>query len=701
VPIFLETKFLKYKNYQIKNNSNSIQNIQEEEKKKDEKPLKLLQKEKEENKRRRSTSREKIKEEELDECYSDCEFDDDDFKEKKKEVKKSKKKIVKYNLAEKLGKKENLYEQEVDTNILSLKFDFLKNSVPYATGDPVYCNGCNSILNKHSNIKNVDLNMKSKYLWICEFCGVNNTIFLEEPEIPKEEILDYFIQSSNQLNKNLKDMNYNDQQNLIYCFDISGSMCVSEPVQGKHKFKGSRSDKEYQEFMKFSDGSDQSYGKKGVTYISRLQCLQAAIENNLIGINKAAPTRKVGFVVFNNEVVGIGDGSKGDVKINGNNLNDYNKIREIAEKSNIINNSVKDSTEILLKHLYTIEESGQTALGPAILYSIYLIKENAPGSKIILFTDGVANIGLGSLDGLSLDEADKVKIFYKDLALVAKEKGIIINLLCFEGEESKISFLQVLCEETGGEIIKVKPTEILDQFSNLLTQDIIASNVKVSMKIHKIMCFRNEIPEEIKDNGSTIIKNIGNVTSETEIFIEYSFKSSEEIALYKEFDFNTLKSVAFQAIIEYTSKTGDKCRRVISQIQELSSDKEKIEKEAKYDLISVNAIKKTSQLAKEGQYRNAQANALAWKKMIKRNEGDNKEVKQEYNNFKKNLNVLNDEMQEEQNNELNDFGNDFFENTDTVTQTKTRQIRKKDQFSKNIYELGNNNFNVEKSKKKK
>ena len=98
-------------------------------------------------------------------------------------------------------------------------------------------------------------------------------------------------------------------------------------------------------------------------------------------------------------------------------------IKEIANtNSNIINNSIKDSSETLLKHLYTIEESGQTALGPAILFSINLINSNLPGSKIILCTDGVANIGLGAIDNLLDDEIEMVKTFYQELGNAAKEK---------------------------------------------------------------------------------------------------------------------------------------------------------------------------------------------------------------------------------------------------------------------------------------
>ena len=61
--------------------------------------------------------------------------------------------------------------------------------------------------------------------------------------------------------------------------DISGSMCVSQPIAGKHNIKGDKAKANFQDFMKYSDGSDQRLeGDAHVTYISRLQCVQAAID---------------------------------------------------------------------------------------------------------------------------------------------------------------------------------------------------------------------------------------------------------------------------------------------------------------------------------------------------------------------------------------------------------------------------------------
>jgi hypothetical protein len=41
-----------------------------------------------------------------------------------------------------------------------------------------------------------------------------------------------------------------------------------------------------------------------------MQCVQAAIDNQITEMSKAAPDRKLGIVTFNHEVTIIGDGSK-------------------------------------------------------------------------------------------------------------------------------------------------------------------------------------------------------------------------------------------------------------------------------------------------------------------------------------------------------------------------------------------------------
>lgn len=635
-----------------------------------------------EKQRSRSNSFEENEDVELDQVYSDEEEIETEIhtqkmmKEQKKEgllnkignalkgvfSKPEKKKKVLYDLSPlmdssgannlKNNAKPKTYQHEVDTNILSIKFEFLKDKVAFATGDPISCK-CEAILNIHSKLEKIEDSLK--YLWICEFCGEKNEIFIEKEEIPTSDCIDYYVQSANQL-KGIKGYNYNDEQTLIFCFDVSGSMCVSSPVTGKHKFKGNNLEKNMKDLMAFSDGSDQFYGgSRDVTYISRLQCLQAAIESNLNTLLKSSPNRKVGFVTFNNEVTGYGDGSKGQVKINGNNLNDFDAIKLIAEKNqDIISTPLKDANTNLLKQLYNIEESGQTALGPAILFSINLFNGVTSGSRIILCTDGIANMGIGSMEGKGSEtEVEELKNYYANLGMVAKEKGIVIDLITFEGEQSNIEILMAMIDQTGGEIIRVKPTEILEQFSNLLTNEVVATNVKVKVKLHKLMNFRNEEAADTTNEGSTLAKEIGNTTKESELYIEYAFKKSEEIAKYEDIEIDKIAQVPFQSIIDYTNKNGDRCIRVVTKNQKLCSEKQVIRENAKYDIISTNAMQKTSKLAQQGQYREAQSNALAWKKMIKNEAVNNSNAYSNYMVFNNNMNEFNNNIQEEQFNDLN------------------------------------------------
>ena len=70
--------------------------------------------------------------------------------------------------------------------------------------------------------------------------------------------------------KKVKEGNSKDLS-VVFCIDISGRMCVSQPISGKHNIKGDRMSGMKADLMKFSDGSDQRLqGDHNVTYVSRM-----------------------------------------------------------------------------------------------------------------------------------------------------------------------------------------------------------------------------------------------------------------------------------------------------------------------------------------------------------------------------------------------------------------------------------------------
>jgi hypothetical protein len=121
---------------------------------------------------------------------------------------------------------------------------------------------------------------------------------------------------------------------VVFCLDVSGSMCVSEPIKGKHVLKGDRRKQDFNAFSRFGDGSDQfiNQADKGVTYVSRLQCVQAAVQTQIEQMQNGAKDRKVGVVTFNNEVTLIGDGSVDPQTITGDKLNNFDWLCENGQK---------------------------------------------------------------------------------------------------------------------------------------------------------------------------------------------------------------------------------------------------------------------------------------------------------------------------------------------------------------------------------
>lgn len=80
----------------------------------------------------------------------------------------------------------------------------------------------------------------------------------------------------------------------------------------------------------------------------------------------------------------------------------------------------------IIVFIIRLNEGGQTALGPAMLVAITLASKVA-GSKVVMCTDGRANMGLGNLE--NVDDTEQYKIasdFYSKLGVLAKDNGLFI-----------------------------------------------------------------------------------------------------------------------------------------------------------------------------------------------------------------------------------------------------------------------------------
>jgi ribosomal protein S26 len=452
--------------------------------------------------------------------------------------KEAKPKKPKKNAKERFKKQGRKFRHEIDTNVINVKLSCLKEDAELAAGDPVICKKCHAVLNMYSKIsgggkkenkleeikeaaneEDDDAEIfqemgEDDQLWICEFCEHRNVINIEKEEIPTKNAMNYIIDNV----EAEADKKHKGESAVIFCIDISGSMCVTKPVEGRFKIKGDKFD-ELQKLMKFSDGSDQfAFNDRNVTYVSRLQCVQAAIEAQLIDMRAEQSKRKVGLVSFNGDVNIIGDGSQVPQTISGDKLKDYNYLLENGQKvaGTHMQKGIDETESQLNEKLFSMEETGPTALGPAVVSAIAMAGECGNGSTVVICTDGLANIGVGCLEEQKDDtnaEHD-VEVFYEQLGDYANQKGVTVNIISIKGEECDLETLSHLYEKTGGNVDIIEPDELKKNFANMLKNETIATRVVTKIKLHKALEFRNEEEKDLNEDKTLLTRDLGNVTDD-------------------------------------------------------------------------------------------------------------------------------------------------------------------------------------------
>lgn len=343
---------------------------------------------------------------------------------------------------------------KTNVNIFRLGLDTLAREVEVVTGDPCFCQRCGVMLSSLSKIESLtraeadkrtaaapvgptftpappihqrfekqswvgsaqegkgkapeaaaapsadgaapagDAEEKHQY-WTCEFCGFANRVDLDEGEIPHEQTVDYVVKPPAAVPDAAAAAasSASAPPNIVFAIDVSGSMCVTLEVDGRHDFKGTAErnarDRAAAGAAGWAPSADRRTGK-AVTHVSRLQCLQIAIEAQIKKIARETPEKRVGIITFSDEVTLIGDGTQEPVVISGEKLNSWERLGEIGAGFKL-EKCARDAEAGLLKRLWELEESGATALGPALRLGV-AIAGAAPGSSVVLATDGLANL---------------------------------------------------------------------------------------------------------------------------------------------------------------------------------------------------------------------------------------------------------------------------------------------------------------------
>mmetsp|Transcript_12684 Transcript_12684/g.19172 ORF Transcript_12684/g.19172 Transcript_12684/m.19172 type:complete len:810 (-) Transcript_12684:27-2456(-) len=578
------------------------------------------------------------------------------------------------------------------TNVVTLDLGSLASEANMMTGDPEKCENqtCGAFFSSNSVIEkrtvkpadagssNAQGSDETRTFWKCEYCSHEQEVFLDDDEVPKNDTVDYILAAPTSSAKSAAAANTTNNQ-VIFVLDTSGSMCVTSSVQGNHKLKNAAKTQASQ-FSQFMDGSDQLLPgeQTGVTWVSRLQCCQAAISDQITRLADESPNTRVGLITFSNDVVVYGDGLCDPTHIAGSKLNDRDQLFELGEQlANKMNAGVKETQPVLDKRIFSLSEEGATALCPALIVAIGQASQS-PGSRIILCTDGRANVGLGSLENLDDDGQDKVAELYQDLGLIAAKNGTSVSVLSIKGTDCKLENIGALADATGGSVNIVEPENLTKEFASILDEEVIATNTTVKVLAHRAIYLVDA------ENDATLINTpdrspqdhkkmitVGPVTPSTTVSFSYGIRrkkktntstnkdvvsdvvssekknvvSSERKAVAQskapapapsqqavaassaaaaqpvpdDIDISALKQIPFQVQIEFThTKSGVKRLRVISKVQNVTNDRDQAEKDANIEVLSNVTNHMVANMAQEGHYSESRLHAFQNKNFLKR-----------------------------------------------------------------------------------
>lgn len=120
-----------------------------------------------------------------------------------------------------------------------------------------------------------------------------------------------------------------------------------------------------------------------------------------------------------------------------------------------------------------------------------------------------------------------------------------INLISIKGDECNIDGLQAMVDMTGGNIERVSPETLTQDFANILSKPVIATGVQVKVKLHKGLTFRNEPAINLSHENTLLTKDRGNVTEDDVFTFEYTIKSIQELVELDDIDMTLIKELPF------------------------------------------------------------------------------------------------------------------------------------------------------------
>jgi len=415
-----------------------------------------------------------------------------------------------------------------------LSFSELRKKVKEIAARPIMCSACGAALTNPNLIKEDP--RRGKY-FICEFCGTMNVI--PKDLMPGTDLSEFVL-------GRVTTRTPIREHALLAVIDISGSMAGA-----------------------------------------KLRAVKESLQRTIVDLSVNAPSTAFGLIAFHSEVYIYDEEMNKILTISGDTRYSVEKIEKATLKAmkRIKLKPLKETRKKWERNIDGLRSLDMTALGPAMVAAYTIMKEQ--GGRILLLTDGLANEGVGALEGASTTGAK----LYEELADKAANAGIIIDVVGIKDPSAFMALeaLAVMPMVTGGNMYYAETEELAETITTRARGEVVARGVKVrviapkGVEIAEVSGLGLPKPEEIRSGVK-----MGAVTSDREIYVRLAPSAKLNV-----------DEVPIQMQISYMDEEGNRRLRVITRRVKVTKEARPIFETLKAELPATFAV----QRAGEEQYR--------------------------------------------------------------------------------------------------
>jgi hypothetical protein len=360
---------------------------------------------------------------------------------------------------------------------------------------------------------------------------------------------------------------------IIFCIDISASMSNSL------KLEGGRS-------------------------MTRLQCVQAAVSQQLEALQRQQPDCNVVVVTFGAEVCVYTDAGNRSLIARRAHDSELDLISKGIELASCCSEQIVDVAERLETTVAGLKPCGNTALGPALAVSVGLAS-GRPGSKIVLCTDGMANNGVGAIRNRSA-----VVPFYGEIGRRAAEEGTCISVITMEGEDCSMENLGTCADLTGGQVEMVDLQALSTKVGAMLANATLGTGVQMTLIAGAGISLHSSTPALQKGSACVATHTVGTATSRSDVTMKVEIMGD---SLHQ-----CDPSVPIQLQLRYTKTDGEEVLQVLTVRPNISRNRDEVEQELNSTCVALAGIHAAARLAQKGEYRAARVELISTCRLLQR-----------------------------------------------------------------------------------